>query len=122
MKKDTNLADLSDELRSELMASMYGADKEVEASSEQPIQLRLAGKATIINVDGKQVAIPRIEYIEALEAGLRALKSENQKLRDRLAKVERMNHRDSNIANNRIRSLESDLRQELDKKLTRRDY
>jgi hypothetical protein len=75
-----------------MLAAMYGSDED-DGPQEQPIQLRLAGKATIININGQQVAIPRIEYIEAMEAGMRALKAENQQLRSRMRKLELMHQR-----------------------------
>lgn len=107
---------LASDVREEMLASMYGVADD-EGPQEQPIQLRLAGKATIVNIDGQQVAIPRIEYVEAMEAGLRALKVENQKLRAHIRKLELMHHRDTNIAGSKVKTLESDLRRELDRKM-----
>lgn len=124
--ENTPEEELREDVRASMLAAMYGNDDE-EGPREQPMQLRLAGKATVVNIDGQQVAIPRIEYIEAMEAGLRALKDENAKLRARVRKLEMMHARDTNIASNRIRTVESDLRnvetelrEELQNKVSRR--
>lgn len=125
--ENTPQEDLHEDVRTSMLAAMYGNDDEDDGPREQPPQLRYAGKATVVNIDGQQVVIPRIEYIEAMEAGLRALKDENAKLRARVRKLEMMHARDTNIASNRIRTVESELRavetelrEELQNKISRR--
>jgi len=54
----------------ELIRAMYEQPDDIEDDGqpkEQPIQLRLAGKATIVTMADRQVAIPKIEYVEMLE-------------------------------------------------------
>lgn len=54
----------------DVMGAMYGQNEGDGEPQEQPIQLRLAGKANIVTLGGRQIAIPKIEYVEALEARL----------------------------------------------------
>lgn len=94
----------------DIMSAMYAQedtdDYEDDAKQPQPEQLRLAGKATLITHSDKQIAIPRIEYVEALEKTLNEQKRLLDELKAKLKRQEIMMNRLMNNANRRIIQLE----------------
>jgi hypothetical protein len=111
---------MSDDMsREDMMAALYGAEEEeeFEGKREQPIQLRLAGKATIITIEGQQIAFPKIEYVEAMERTIRELSAEIERLRSRCRKLELATSKNANIAQAKHAQLESTMRRELDQKM-----
>jgi hypothetical protein len=93
--------------KQEIIGAMYAQDEENDEPQEQPIQLRLAGKATVINYGGQQIPIPKIEYIERLEAVVREQQKIIDEQRARLKRMELNLNRLMNNANRRITAVES---------------
>ena len=93
----------------EQLSAMYAqADEdEVTEPRAQPEQLRLAGKATLIPHKGSTVALARVEYVETLEATVKAQKAMIEDLAARIKKLEHRITRAQNIADRRILAVES---------------
>jgi UDP-2,3-diacylglucosamine pyrophosphatase LpxH len=96
--------------RDEMMSAMYAQNEEPAEKREQPEQLRLAGKATLIPHGDKHLPVPRIEYVEALEAQLRKANQQIEEQNARLRKLELRIERITNIANRRLAAVESDVK------------
>lgn len=95
----------------DFMNAMYGQEGGDE-KRPQPEQLRLAGKATVTTINDRQIAIPRMDYVEMLET--RLLKAE-QLLADQTALIKRLllkMSNNANIAHRKINALESEVRKQ----------
>ena len=101
---------LNEDVRQSMLNAMY-AQQDDDTPKEQPIQLRLAGKATIIPFAGQQIAIPRIEYVERLEAVVREQQKMIDDLAAKLKKMEINQNRIMNNANRNFGGLESQVKQ-----------
>lgn len=99
------------EEKDDILSAMYAQEEESDEKQEQPIQLRLAGKATIVNLHGQQVAIPRIEYVERLETVVREQQRIIDEQRDRMKRMEININRLMNNANRNIAAVESQVQQ-----------
>lgn len=95
--------------KEEMLSAMYAQEEESDEPQEQPVQLRLAGKATVVNINGQQLPVPRIEYVERLEAVVREQQKLIDKQADRIKKLELNVNRLLNNANRRINAVESDV-------------
>lgn len=96
---------------SEQLAAMYAQEDETEEEKrQQPEQLRLAGKATMIPHKGGTVALARVEYVETLEALVKEQKNLIEQLTARVKKLEHRFTRSQNIAERRIGAVESKVR------------
>ncbi len=74
----------------DLYSAMYGpGDDDEDTPREQPLQLRLAGKATVVRLGDQQVAIPKIEYVEIIEQRLIAAERMIEELSDLLRKADK---------------------------------
>jgi hypothetical protein len=100
--------------RGERLAAMYAQDDEADSEKrEQPEQLRLAGKATLIPHKGSTVALARVEYVETLEALVKQQKMMLEELTARVKKLEHRITRSQNIAERRIIAVESKVKDTL---------
>lgn len=96
--------------KEDVLSAMYAQDDDDnEEKRPQPEQLRLAGKATVITYGGKQIAIPRIEYVERLEALITAQEKVIADQKAQLKKMEITFNRVMNNANRNISALDTDL-------------
>lgn len=97
--------------KEDVLNAMYAQDDEEETTEKrpQPEQLRLAGKATVITYAGKQIAIPRIDYVERLEATIRAQDKLIEAQAAQMKKMEIAFNRVMNNANRNISALDTDI-------------
>lgn len=95
---------------SEQLSAMYAQEDDTEEKREQPEQLRLAGKATLVPHKGGHVALARVEYVEGLEALVKEQKNLIEQLTARVKKLEHRFTRSQNIAERRIVAVESKVR------------
>jgi hypothetical protein len=102
---------MTEEEKQAILASMYDqGEEDPDAPRPQPEQLRLAGKATLMPHQGGNVALARIEYVETLEATVRAQQKQIDDLNSRLRKLELRIERTMNIAGKRIQTVESQVK------------
>lgn len=95
----------------EQLSAMYGKDDDDDTPREQPEQLRLAGKATLIPHRDGHLPVPRIDYVETLERQIAQQKKVCDDMASRIKKLESYISRSSNIAERRISALESLLKE-----------
>lgn len=93
-----------------VLAAMYEQDEERDEARQQPEQLRLAGKAVLMDHQGGKVALARIDYVEALERTVREQQKQIEASAARVKKLELRVDRMMNIAVRRIASVESDVK------------
>lgn len=93
--------------KDEILGAMYAQNEEPVEKRPQPEQLRLAGKATITTVNERQIAIPRIEYVEGLENRLvraeRLIEEQAAAIKKLMFRLDR----NANIAQRQINAVES---------------
>ena len=97
-------------LTESLLSAMYEQEDDDDEVREQPIQLRLAGKATVVTLDGQKLPVPRIEYVEGLEKQIREQTKRIEQQEARIKKMEIMLSRVTNIANRRLNAVEEGIK------------
>jgi indole-3-glycerol phosphate synthase len=101
---------MTEDEKKAILASMYDQGDDEPETREQPEQLRLAGKATIMAHKGGTVALARVEYVEALEQTLRAQQKVIDEQNRRLHKMDLRLQSLTNIATSRLSSVESQVK------------
>ena len=66
---------------------MYMQDPD-EGPKEQPLQLRLAGKANVVTIAGQQIAIPKIDYVEEMERKMTKMLSDMAEMAKYISRLE----------------------------------
>lgn len=103
-------------MNEDIRRAMYAQDAEPEEKRAQPEQLRLAGKATVVTIGDKQIAIPRIDYVELLETRLREAEKLIEEQRAIIKKMSFRLDRNANIAQRATKAVESSLRDEMNQR------
>lgn len=97
-------------MNEDMMSAMYAQD-ETHEKQPQPEQLRLAGKATVMTINDRQIAIPRVEYVELLETRLtkaeKIIEEQNALIRKLVHRIDR----NANIAQRKINAVETETKQ-----------
>lgn len=87
---------------------MYEDDGDNKPNA-QPEQLRLAGKATIVNINGQQVAVPKIDIVEQLILRISAMEKEMVALKAEIRRNSQNNKQANHVLSRKITSVESEL-------------
>ena len=91
--------------------NMYQDDGADDGPRPQPEQLRLAGKAKIMTINGVQVSFPNMDYIEALEAKVAKLQQDLEKAQADIKSLSRDAYNTKNFVNRQVGHLNADIKE-----------